>query len=917
MATTEIASLSSTTETSSLPSTTSFASENADRDEQASAKLWAVYISEAEKYDKALVEGWKSDMEGLLIFAGLFSASLTAFLIESYKTLSPDQGAITIALLAQISRQLDPSSSTTPPPVDSSSFTPSTASLACNTLWFLSLGLSLSCALIATLVEQWARDFIQRTEMRPSPIIRARIFSYLYFGMQRFSMHTIVGFIPLLLHVSLLLFFAGLVAFLRPINPVLMAVAAAMLGLISAIYSCLTILPIISSDAPYRTPLSNVAWGLYQRFSIMLYWRRKSLPDEENGMMTDHKSPLSDNHIPTMVAVMNRDAVVPSSQRDKRDGLAIVWTFKSLTDNNELQPFVEALPDLIYGPNGRRGMYDHMISMLLADRDIRLVQRIENLLQTCDSGLLHPDHETWCRIISIKALWAIAYFLASHSSTQRTFPVFDRQLLSSQLAHPRPIISYSASTVALVQWIGFCAVSAHVQTVLSMLAASPAGDDLGTLHTAIRALQLEANVRGYVDFCSDISQSIPDAFLPMEQYRDNLVSFKDKAYDSFVEYIQFSASLDEMPFEFQATCAIIQPSSRAISSTVRAKLEKGLTAAIENSDLLAPEVHQIDIIVDMVLRLLQTGSESLEIGLEKPIVAYITDRVKLGAGFNKAMGRCNPNRLSSMLIHHLVSGASTHNMRGNTLYSVYTLCMYYPQLAAFDEQTLAIVEAFPGFPIFPCVMAVLKWHILSTAAELPPDQAHSLMDRLQIWPSIDLAERLKGAPLTVLIDWLEHITVSSSKNTLASTFHFLSSHCPQECHPLSFQQRFATWLFDTCHDPSISSEFHALKLLETIEDWLFQGSAEHFDDIEVRRTLAEAMVKQSGNLAQDESTGLRRQMIDVIIAQLKSPPDVDHRRGNAVSVAGDESTEKSDSSRISCDDGYNTPASQSRVDLHE
>jgi hypothetical protein len=27
-----------------------------------------VYVSEAEKYDKALVETWKSDMEGLLIF---------------------------------------------------------------------------------------------------------------------------------------------------------------------------------------------------------------------------------------------------------------------------------------------------------------------------------------------------------------------------------------------------------------------------------------------------------------------------------------------------------------------------------------------------------------------------------------------------------------------------------------------------------------------------------------------------------------------------------------------------------------------------------------------------------------------------------------------------------------------------------
>ncbi|KAJ7082981.1 hypothetical protein C8R44DRAFT_58222 [Mycena epipterygia] len=79
-------------------------------DELAAAKLWAVYISEADKYDKALVENWKSDIDGILIFAGLFSASLTAFLIESYETLSPDQGAITIAVLAQISLQLDPHS---------------------------------------------------------------------------------------------------------------------------------------------------------------------------------------------------------------------------------------------------------------------------------------------------------------------------------------------------------------------------------------------------------------------------------------------------------------------------------------------------------------------------------------------------------------------------------------------------------------------------------------------------------------------------------------------------------------------------------------------------------------------------------------------------------------------------------------
>ncbi|KAJ7797687.1 hypothetical protein B0H14DRAFT_3547526, partial [Mycena olivaceomarginata] len=83
----------------------SYVPKQADHDELASAKLWAVYISEAEKYDKALVESWKSDMDGLLIFVRRFSASLTRS-HESYKTLSPDQGAMTITLLAQISHQL-------------------------------------------------------------------------------------------------------------------------------------------------------------------------------------------------------------------------------------------------------------------------------------------------------------------------------------------------------------------------------------------------------------------------------------------------------------------------------------------------------------------------------------------------------------------------------------------------------------------------------------------------------------------------------------------------------------------------------------------------------------------------------------------------------------------------------------------
>lgn len=36
--------------------------------EDACAKLWKIYVDEAERYDKGLVERWRDDMSGMLIF---------------------------------------------------------------------------------------------------------------------------------------------------------------------------------------------------------------------------------------------------------------------------------------------------------------------------------------------------------------------------------------------------------------------------------------------------------------------------------------------------------------------------------------------------------------------------------------------------------------------------------------------------------------------------------------------------------------------------------------------------------------------------------------------------------------------------------------------------------------------------------
>ncbi|KAI0261613.1 hypothetical protein BC834DRAFT_830014, partial [Gloeopeniophorella convolvens] len=68
--------------------------------------MWSVYLSVSDNFDQSLVENWKGDMDGILIFTGLFSATVSAFAIESYRGLQQDPTELTAQLLLHISRQL-------------------------------------------------------------------------------------------------------------------------------------------------------------------------------------------------------------------------------------------------------------------------------------------------------------------------------------------------------------------------------------------------------------------------------------------------------------------------------------------------------------------------------------------------------------------------------------------------------------------------------------------------------------------------------------------------------------------------------------------------------------------------------------------------------------------------------------------
>ncbi|KAJ7182308.1 hypothetical protein C8R43DRAFT_966736 [Mycena crocata] len=369
---------------------------------QASARLWAIYVGEADRYDKTLVESWKADMEGMLIFSGLFSASLTAFLIESYRTLRPDSGDITVEILARISQQLvllsqNGSLTSSSPP----EFRPTRTSLVCNTLWFLSLSLSITCALLATLVEQWAREFIHKSEKRPSPVRRARVFSFLYFGVRRFGMHFVVDLIPMLLHVSLLLFLAGLVAFLLPINTLMMGLVSGVLAVFFLLYAALTLSPIITLDSPYRTPVSHLLWNILHKL---------------------HPSVLSHT---TSASTMNEAVVAVALQHtEARDRLAFAWTLESLTDDYEFLPFLEAIPEAIHGAKGFHLLNDYLFIPLLnglAPDKRSLGDRITEVIARCRKLVPEDPLRQRGLVAGLKAVWALGMI------SSRTGELFDHE----------------------------------------------------------------------------------------------------------------------------------------------------------------------------------------------------------------------------------------------------------------------------------------------------------------------------------------------------------------------------------------------------------------------------------------------------------------------------------------------------------
>ncbi|KAJ6449112.1 hypothetical protein C8R45DRAFT_760682, partial [Mycena sanguinolenta] len=140
--------------------------------------LWSLYLKEANERAMAKVDLWKGSLKAFLLFAGLFAAVVSPFVID-------------------IQARLQPTSPDTKVPF---------STLAINFLWFSSLTFTLISALAAVLAQTWIVKF----SLVPTQGFKGAMERWLRDdGAERWRLHTAIAWITVLIQLSLFLFLAG------------------------------------------------------------------------------------------------------------------------------------------------------------------------------------------------------------------------------------------------------------------------------------------------------------------------------------------------------------------------------------------------------------------------------------------------------------------------------------------------------------------------------------------------------------------------------------------------------------------------------------------------------------------------------------------------------------------------------------
>ena len=239
-----------------------------------------------------------------------------------------------VGILAQISQQIAsiapqvPIPSTPPPPFPD--FHPLPSDIRVNVFWFMALVFSLSAALLATLVQQWVREYMHVFLRYSDPLKSARLRQYLHEGLEGWHMPVVAEAVLGLLHVSLFLFFAGLCDLVLNINTTIGVSTTIPIGISGLLYVFTTIAPVIYPQSPYKNSFSPLLWYLIQ----------KSLGRRYQDRGSDGMKVAGHNTAQRQMQLAMRE----TEGRMGRDERAVRWLVDNMTEDAEMDLLVAAIP---------------------------------------------------------------------------------------------------------------------------------------------------------------------------------------------------------------------------------------------------------------------------------------------------------------------------------------------------------------------------------------------------------------------------------------------------------------------------------------------------------------------------------------------------------------------------------------------
>ena len=213
--------------------------------------------------------------------------------------------------------------------------------------------MSLSCALLATSLHQWARRYIRLTQpARRTPEKRARMRAFYANGVDKMHVPWAVEGLPTLLHLSLFLFFAGVAIFLFNVDDEVFACVVCWIGLFLIVYGLITLLPFIRHESPYYTPPSKPAWYLYFSIPYVTFTVLAFIADGFCMYRIWHLCDyLKDRYRERISYGMEKMAEETAEEQTSEIDLRILdWTIidSVLGDDDSLEKFFEAIPGLFY-----------------------------------------------------------------------------------------------------------------------------------------------------------------------------------------------------------------------------------------------------------------------------------------------------------------------------------------------------------------------------------------------------------------------------------------------------------------------------------------------------------------------------------------------------------------------------------------